>query len=174
MELEVRVKHLRQEIKEKQALLADLEEKLIEYKSQQEQRKYYVSSKEIIDYIEHRSGKLINMSTIKRWADEGYLGEVSDEREQFWALKTKQGKKRNLYKKAIVFSFLYTRGYLFPYYDILDEVLYSTETTSFSAIVTDIRMENGQFLYKIQLPDYTIIDDVNEEQLKGAERDGKY
>ncbi|MED0676575.1 MULTISPECIES: hypothetical protein [Aneurinibacillus] len=33
------------------------------------------------------------MSTIKRWTDEGYLEEVIDERERFWALKLKQGKK---------------------------------------------------------------------------------
>lgn len=174
MELEERITHIKQEIKEKQALLAELEEKLTEYKSQKEQRKHYVASKEIIDHIEHRSGKTIHMSTIKRWTDEGYLGEVTDEREQFWALKTKQGKKRHLYKKEAVFSFLYAKGYLFPYYDILDEVLYHTETASLSATIIDIRMEDGQFLYKIQLPDYTIIDSVNEKQLKGAEHNGKY
>ncbi|ERI06938.1 hypothetical protein [Aneurinibacillus aneurinilyticus] len=174
MDLEDRIKHIKQKIEEKQALLAELEAKLTEYKSQQEQRKHYMASKEIIDYIEQRSGKIINMSTIKRWTDEGYLGEVIDEREHFWALKTKQGKKRNLYKRATVFPFLYARGYIFPYYDILDEVLYLTETASFPATVTDIRMEDGQFLYKIQLPDYTIIDSVNEKQLKGAEPNGKY
>ncbi|GEN32786.1 MULTISPECIES: hypothetical protein [Aneurinibacillus] len=174
MDLEVRIENLKQEIKEKQNLLAELEEKLTEYKNQQERRKQYMSSKEIIDYVENRSGKLINMSTIKRWTDEGYLGEVIDEREHFWALKTKQGKKRNLYRKSTVLSFLYNRGYIAPYYNVLDEVLYSTENASFSAVVIDVRMENGQFLYKIQLQDYTIIDNIDEKQLKGAENDGEY
>lgn len=174
MDLEARIKQMREEIKEKQKQLARWEDELAEYKNQQEQRKHYVASKEIIEYIEQRSGKIINMSTIKRWADEGYLGEVIDERERFWALKGKQGKKRNLYQKDSVFSFLHERGYLSPRYEILDEVQYGAESASFPATVLDVRLENGHFLYTIQLQDYTIIAAVDEKQLKGAERNGEH
>ncbi|MED0678554.1 hypothetical protein P4S83_03510 [Aneurinibacillus thermoaerophilus] len=86
------------------------------------------------------------MSTIKRWTDEGYLGEVIDERERFWALKLKQGKKRNLYSVSIVFSFLYEKRYIAPLYDILDEVMYTDGDEMLYAVVTDVRMSEGRFL----------------------------
>jgi hypothetical protein len=172
MDLETCIENLKQEIKEKQALLAELEEQFKEYNTQQERRKHYVSSKEIIDYVESRSGKVLNMSTIKRWTDEGYLGEVIDERQCFWALKTRQGKKRNLYRKSVVFSFLYEKGYVSPYYGILDEVFYCVKNNPVSAVEMDVRMESGRFLYKIQLPDYTVIENVDEKLLKGAKDNG--
>ncbi|WP_052947528.1 hypothetical protein [Aneurinibacillus tyrosinisolvens] len=172
MDLEIHIENLKREIQEKQKLLAELEENLKSCKEQNELRKQYIASKEIIDYVQERSGKLINMSTIKRWTDEGYLGEVIDERAQFWALKTKQGKKRNLYNKSTVFSFLYTKGYIAPYHDILDEVQYCGDNRRLQATVISVRLEKGRFLYKLQLPDYTVLEDVDEMRLEGVEGDG--
>jgi predicted nuclease with TOPRIM domain len=173
MELEKQIQTLKEEIEKKQALLKELEEKWKEYKAQQEERERYVSSKEIIDYVMERSGKTINMSTIKRWTDEGYLGDVVDERDHFWALKTKQGKKRNLYSKEVAFMFLYQKGYIAPYYEILDEVVYCAEEESYSGVVVDVQMRNGSFLYTIQLADYTLLHDIDEKMLVGVCEDGK-
>ena len=99
-DLEALLKKTEEKIKEQQMLLKDLSKRLEALEEQEKERKNYISSKEIINLVFRKIGKTLNMSTIKRWADEGYLGEVIDEKEKFWALRSKQGKKRFLYPKV--------------------------------------------------------------------------
>ena len=64
------IKKTEEKIKEQQLLLDDLTERLEALNEQEKERKKYISSKEIIDLVFKKIGKTINMSTIKRWADE--------------------------------------------------------------------------------------------------------
>ncbi|WP_051331048.1 hypothetical protein [Aneurinibacillus terranovensis] len=170
MELEEAIERLRQEIQEKKSLLRQLEEELAQSKKQQECRKRYISSKEIVDFVAMRSGKTINMSTIKRWTDDGHLGDAIDEREHFWALKTKQGKKRNLYLRSVVFPFLYERGYIEPLYDILDEVCYIPQ--NLRGVIMECDILEGEFVYKLQLPDLSSLEHIPERLLSNGENNG--
>ena len=163
------IKKTEEKIKEQQLLLDDLTERLEALNEQEKERKKYISSKEIIDLVFKKIGKTINMSTIKRWADEGYLGEVIDEKEKFWALHSKQGKKRFLYPKVNTYNFLYEKGYLLPEFEVLDRVVVNQSNDPIIGIVIESRLTKGQFLYTIQIEGaFETIKDVKESVLKEA------
>lgn len=138
---------LEQRIHEYESQLEQLRVQLAAVAEQEEERKRFVSSKEIIELIRQQTGRELNMSTVKRWADEGYLGEVLDEKQAFPSLRTKQGKKRFLYSKKAVYSFLHEKGYLTPAFDVLDRVLLGPEY----AMVMDAALKQGEFHYTVQI-----------------------
>ncbi|RJS61823.1 hypothetical protein [Bacillus sp. PK3_68] len=166
-ELEALLKRTEEKIREQQLLLKDLSKRLEALDKQEKERENYISSKEIIDLIFKKIGKTINMSTIKRWADEGYLGEVIDEKEKFWALHSKQGKKRFLYPKVNTYHFLYEKGYLLPEFEVLDRVLVKKQSNDpFIGIIIDSQLSKGQFLYTIQIEgSFELMKDVKESHL---------
>lgn len=165
--LEANIKSLEEKIKAQQLELEQLRKQLDALEVQEKERKKYVSSKEIVDLIYKNVGKKVNMSTIKRWADEGYLGEVIDEKEKFWALQSKQGKKRFVYPKVQAFTFLYEKGFLMPEYEVLDRVLITNqEHHQVIGIVIDCRLHKGEFLYSIQKEGkFEIAKDIKESEL---------
>lgn len=167
-EIEEAIKATEERIKADQQALIELKERLEVVTSQEKERLHYISSKEIIDLIYKQTGKKNNMSTIKRWADEGYLGTVLDEKEKFWALPTKQGKKRFLYPKEDVYSFLYEKGYLQPQYKILDRVYLMTDARpSEAGIVVSSHLLKTEFMYTIQLEaTFELLKDIPENKLK--------
>ncbi|MFL0362108.1 hypothetical protein ACH0BF_03715 [Pseudobacillus sp. 179-B 2D1 NHS] len=166
-ELEALLKRTEEKIQEQQLLLKDLSKRLEALDKQEKERENYISSKEIIDLIFKKIGKTINMSTIKRWADEGYLGEVIDEKEKFWALHSKQGKKRFLYPKVNTYHFLYEKGYLLPEFEVLDRVLVKKHSNDpIIGIIIDSQLSKGQFLYTIQIEgSFELMKDVKESHL---------
>ncbi len=162
-ELELKIMEYEQQLKKWRKQLSAVAE-------QENTRKQFVSSREIIDLIKQQTGRQLNMSTIKRWADEGYLGEVIDEKKSFPALRSKQGKKRFLYPKADVYSFLYEKGYLHPAYDVLDQVLLDGER----AMVIDSGLEDGEFFYTVQIEaSFELKMKINESRLikEGGKQD---
>ncbi|MFT8322291.1 MAG: hypothetical protein ABF649_15450 [Bacillus sp. (in: firmicutes)] len=168
-ELETKMKSIEEKIASYQHTLHQLNEELKEVIKQEEDRGNYVSSKEITDLIYEKTGKNTNMSTIKRWADEGYIGEVIDEKDKFWALKSKQGKKRFLYPKTDVYSFLYQKGYLWPKYEVLDRVQISKNDDDklLTGIIIDSCLKNAQFHYTIQLEvSMKMVKEIQESCLK--------
>ncbi|SFE81779.1 hypothetical protein [Alteribacillus iranensis] len=170
-ELEEQIKLTENKILEEQEKLKELREHLKIVIEQEKERKHYISSKEIIDLIYKNTGKKINMSTVKRWADEGYLGEVIDEKDKFWALRSKQGKKRFLYPKINTHSFLYEKGYLHPEYEVLDRVVVKQPgQEKFTGIVVDSILEKDQFQYTIQTEEtFEAIPNIKEEYLTKLE-----
>jgi RNase P/RNase MRP subunit p29 len=175
MELENTIKSIEEKIEGYQQELQKLREQLDALKVQEKERENFVSSKEIIDLIASKVGKKVNMSTIKRWADEGYLGEVIDEKEKFWAVHSKQGKKRFLYPKAQAFTFLYEKGFLQPEFEVLDRVLVKLpEREPVIAIVINSSLRQGEFLYTLQVEGtFDILKDVKERELTLASGDVK-
>lgn len=169
-DLEAMIVKTEEKIKEQQFLLADLYKRLEALSFQEKERENYISSKEIVDLVFKKIGKKMNMSTIKRWADEGYLGEVIDEKEKFWALHSKQGKKRFLYPKMNTYAFLYEKGYLLPEFDVLDRVLaVQSADEAIVGVVIDSRLHEGQFLYTIQIEgSYETVTNVKESDLQKA------
>ncbi|MCM3760101.1 hypothetical protein M3212_04770 [Alkalihalobacillus oceani] len=168
-EIEEAIKATEERMKADQQALVELKERLEVVTSQEKERLHYISSKEIIDLIYKQTGKKNNMSTIKRWADEGYLGTVLDEKEKFWALPTKQGKKRFLYPKEDVYSFLYEKGYLQPQYKILDRVYLPTTDARppEAGIVVSSHLLKTEFMYTIQLEStFELLKDIPENKLK--------
>lgn len=157
---------LEQRIHEYESELEQLRIQLAAVAEQEEERKRFISSKEIIELIQKQTGRELNMSTIKRWADEGYLGEVLDEKQVFPALRTKQGKKRFLYPKEAVFSFLHEKGYLAPAFDVLDRVLLGPEY----AMVMDAALKQGEFHYRVQMEStFEVKTGVKESSLRKEE-----
>ncbi len=157
---------LEQRINEYESQLEQLRGQLAAVSEQEEERKQFVSSKEIIELIRQHTGRELNMSTIKRWADEGYLGEVLDEKQAFPALRTKQGKKRFIYLKETVYHFLFEKGYLVPAFEVLDQVWIGSER----AIVMDSVLQQGEFHYTVQIEStFTIQKGVKESCLRGGE-----
>ncbi|MBY0098171.1 hypothetical protein [Mesobacillus maritimus] len=171
--LEANIKTIEEKIKAYQEELNQLREELSALDEQEKERKKFVSSKEIVDLIYRKIGKKVNMSTIKRWADEGYLGEVIDEKEKFWALQSKQGKKRFVYPKVQAFTFLYEKGFLLPEFEILDRVLIMNPDDSHTiGIVVDYHLNKGEFLYTIQIEGtFDIIKEINERKITLATGD---
>jgi RNase P/RNase MRP subunit p29 len=171
--LEENIKTIEEKIKAYQEELNQLREELSALDAQEKERRKFVSSKEIVDLIYKKIGKKVNMSTIKRWADEGYLGEVIDEKERFWALQSKQGKKRFVYPKIQAFTFLYEKGFLMPEFEILDRVLILKPDNSRTVgIVVDYHLNKGEFLYTIQIEgSFEILKDMNERDLTIATGD---
>ncbi|WP_240376846.1 hypothetical protein [Bacillus piscicola] len=170
-ELEGLIRATEDKIKEYEQELQNMRKQLTVVIEQEKERKHYISSKEIIDLIYKNTGKKINMSTVKRWADEGYLGEVIDEKDKFWALRTKQGKKRFLYPKVDTHSFLHEKGYLHPEFDILDLVeINQPDNEIITGTVVDSVLELDQFHYTIQAEDtFEVIKNVKEEFLTKKE-----
>lgn len=166
-ELEANIKLIDEKVKAYQQDLQKLREQLDALDEQEKEREKFVSSKELVDLIYKKVGKKINMSTIKRWADEGYLGEVIDEKEMFWALHSKQGKKRFLYPQIQAFTFLYEKGYLLPEYEVLDRVLVTNpEYYNTIGIVVNCDLNMGEFLYNIQIEGtFEILKDIKEREL---------
>lgn len=166
-ELKQSISEIETNIKQQQAELRQLKKTLIDVLHQEKERQNYISSKEIIDLIDKNIGRKVNMSTIKRWADEGYLGEVVEEKDIFSALRTKQGKKRFLYPIVEVYHFLYEKGYLLPKYQILDPVVYTLEDNQeLTGIVVDAKLTNGAFIYTIQIDNTTkLISSIKENNL---------
>ncbi len=170
-ELEEAIKSTEEKIETYQQSLSDLKERLHELVLQEKERENYISSKEIVDLIFKNTGKKNNMSTIKRWADEGYLGEVLDEKEKFWALPSKQGKKRFLYPKKDVYSFLYEKGYLQPQYRVLDRVqMIDPGHEPAIGIVINSFLKKNAFHYTIQVEgSYEIIENIKEMHLNSVQ-----
>ncbi|GAB7388732.1 hypothetical protein BSNK01_25700 [Bacillaceae bacterium] len=164
-ELEAAIKALEKKIEKDRQKLLQLRKRLQEYQTQEEERRRYISSKEILDLIYEYTGKKSNLSTIKRWADEGYLGEVVDEKEKFWALKTKQGKKRFLYPKTQVYAFLLEKGFLKPKYEILDRV--RLKGSNEPGVVVNAYLAGDHFRYTVQLErSGKVLQQIKEEELR--------
>lgn len=169
-ELEESIAALKKRIKEDQTELASQQLRLKELKKQEKERAHYISSREILDLIYQNTGKESNMSTIKRWADQGFLGDVIDEREVFWALKTKQGKKRYIYSKNQVYKFLYEKMLIKPKFDVLDRVRIYAPGQLFhghAAVIVKSSLNNDKFNYTLQTAEnFEKLDGVSEEQIK--------
>ncbi|WP_338752984.1 hypothetical protein [Bacillus sp. FJAT-52991] len=168
-ELELLIHKAETKLQEQQLLLQDLYKRLEALTDQERERENYISSKEIIDLIEKKVGKKINMSTIKRWADEGFLGEVVEEKDKFWALQSKQGKKRFLYPKVDTYRFLHEeKGYLLPEYEVLDRVLVTqSEKEPLIGMVIDSHLHQDEFHYIIQIEgSFETLQDVKEKNLQ--------
>jgi hypothetical protein len=106
---------------------------------------------EQLDLLETRQGRIGSMASIKRWADNGYLGDVIDEREAFPLLEGKQGNKRYLYPRDVVLRFLHDKGLLSPAYEVLDRVQLMTAAGAAWALVTAIERDDHRFTYQVQL-----------------------
>lgn len=145
------IEKLENTIKQCKSQRQHLQERLNEVIRQEEERKRYISSKEILDLIYEQTGKKSNMSTIKRWADEGHLGQVVLEKDKFWAIRSKQGRKRFLYPKKEVFSFLQSKGLLQPKFDILDRVHMHNRPNREKGVIVDAYFGEHQFCYTVQL-----------------------
>lgn len=169
-ELEEQIAAIEKRMADDQASLQSLKLRLKELVNQQKERAHYVSSSEILELIYHHTGKESTMSTIKRWADQGFLGEVIDEKEVFWALKTKQGKKRFLYPKKQVYRFLLDKALLRPRYDILDRVcIIDPQHANFyePAVVVKSEWLEDEFYYTLQAETtFSVVEQVAESWLK--------
>jgi hypothetical protein len=150
-DLQSRIRRLRERIAADTNELIRLEGEWQRYLEQWRERSRYLSSQEIIAVIARYSGRPCSMATIKRWADEGYLGEVVDERERFPGLVRKQGNRRNLYPKTAVYPFLLAKGLIHPRYEILDRVRVNRHGANLSGVIVDIVCQTGPFLYTVQL-----------------------
>lgn len=163
---EQEMERLKNQVMEAKAQLAQLEAEQHAYRSQCERRAAYLSSREILELLEARNGKAGSMATIKRWADQGHLGEVVDERDAFPLLVNKQGNKRFLYPRETVFRFLYEKGLLLPLYDVLDRVMIRLEERNTWGLVTAIARHDQHFTYQIQLEEAgEILSSIAEEDL---------
>ena len=163
---EKEIERLKNQVMEAKAQLAQLEAEQHAYRSQCERRTAYLSSREILELLEARNGRAGSMATIKRWADQGHLGEVVVERDTFPLLENKQGNKRFLYPREIVFRFLYEKGLLLPLFDVLDRVMIRLEERNTWGLVTAIERHDEHFTYQIQLEDTgEILSSIAEEDL---------
>lgn len=163
---DLEIARLKSLIEEATTQLAELEAEQQAYRFQCEQRAAYLSSREILDLLEARQGRIGSMASIKRWADQGYLGEVIDERDAFPLLLGKQGNKRFLYPRETVLGFLHEKGFLTPRYEVLDRVKLHTREGSAWGLVTSIERYDQQFAYQVQLETTgDIVASVAEEDL---------
>ncbi|MBW5467297.1 hypothetical protein [Brevibacillus formosus] len=163
-DLEIRV--LKQKIVEAHALLRQLETERKNYLTQLERRKAFLSSREILEILETKAGRVGSMATVKRWADQGYLGDWIDERETFPLLVSKQGNKRFLFPRESVLTYLYKKGYLRPSYEVLDRVQLTRESTCCWGIITSIERSDQHFIYQVQLEKTgEVLLEVPEEEL---------
>ncbi|MGG1661219.1 hypothetical protein [Brevibacillus sp. NRS-1366] len=163
---EQEIARLKSLILEATAQLAELEAEQQAYRLQRERRAAYLSSREVLDLLEARQGRVGSMATIKRWADQGYLGEVIDERDAFPLLLGKQGNKRFLYPRERVLALLYEKGFLSPLFEVLDRVKLRVEESDAWAIVTAIERHDQRFTYQVQLEaSGDIVSSIAEEEL---------
>ncbi|QRG65316.1 hypothetical protein [Brevibacillus choshinensis] len=163
---EQQMERIQQLIAELSEQLSQLEQEQLAYNQQRKRRQSYLSSREILELLEERQGRNGSMATIKRWADNGFLGDVVDEREQFPLLESKQGNKRFLYPRDAVLRFLHEKGLLCPAFDILDRVLLASPSGRFGALVTCVEREDVHFRYQVQLEETgEVVEGVPEEDL---------
>ncbi|MGN7470411.1 hypothetical protein [Brevibacillus sp. SAFN-007a] len=145
------IAQVKQHLAQLTALLEELEEEQQRYHEQLEQRKAYMSSREILQLLEQKQVRIGSMATIKRWSDRGCLGEGVDERETFPLLAGKQGNKRFLYPRETVLAFLYEKGFLAPAYEVLDRVrLRQSRERADWALVTAVSRRDLRFFYQVQ------------------------
>lgn len=163
-DLEIRV--VKQKIADAHALLNQLETERKNYLTQLERRKAFLSSREILDILETKAGRAGSMATVKRWADQGYLGDWIDERETFPLLVRKQGNKRFLFPRESVLTYLYKKGYLRPSYEVLDRVQLTRDSTCCWGIITSVERSDQHFTYQVQLEKTgEVLLSVSEEEL---------
>ncbi|MEJ8546102.1 hypothetical protein [Brevibacillus borstelensis] len=171
------IARLKRQIAETTERLERLEAERIACEKQRLERKRYVSSREILDLLASRSGRTGSMASIKRWADDGLLGTVIDEREAFPLLSGKQGNKRFLYPRRDVLRFLHGRGLLVPSFDVLDRVRLERSGQSVCAVITAVAVskadtEDELFVYQAQLEESgEVIDDIPESALQQSSHD---
>lgn len=169
-----RINQLRTQIMQDTQELTKLEEQYENYLKQLEMRKSYMSSREIIELVASYQGISKNMTAIKRWADEGLLGEKIDEREHFPLLVKKQGNKRFLYPRSTVYAFLASNNYIFPRYEVIDQVKYRrpNDGDELQAVIISTHLHKDQFVYMIQAEGTgELIHDVREADLAIVEED---
>lgn len=145
------IARLRRQIEEATERLQQVEAERAAYEEQRRRRSAYLSSREILDLLAARHGRTGSMASIKRWADEGHLGAVIDEREAFPLLTGKQGNKRFLYPREDVFRFLYQKGLLTPAYDVLDRVRITRGRRQEWAVVISAELAVDCFRYHVQV-----------------------
>jgi|GEM_PF-919392 len=169
-QIRTQLQRVRERIESERKLLENLETELKMVQEQEEERKGYINSKEITQVISSSTGKSVDMSTIKRWADKGYLGVVLDEREKFSLLDTGSGKQRNVYKRSTVLPFLLDRHYIQPAFSVLDFVAVQTDKNELQATVVSAYLGENGFEYNLQLEDdVRILEGVPEEELEPAD-----
>jgi hypothetical protein len=160
------IRQLRRQIAELTEQLRELEIERQSYIRQRLRRSHYLSSREILQLLAARHGRTSSMATIKRWADEGHLGEVIEERQAFPLLATMQGRQRFLYLKRDVYRFLHEKGLLQPVYEVLDRVNILVENTPRWAVVVSSTLAEDHFVYDLQLEETgEILNHVPEEEL---------
>jgi hypothetical protein len=142
---------LKLQIEDANTQLDQLEREREEHAAQQERRRAYLSSREVLGLLEERQGRKGSMATIKRWADHGDLGEVIDERLAFPLLVNKQGNKRFLYPREDALRFLFEKGILAPRFEVLDRVRLKDGNHEVYAVVTAIQRCDLRFTYQVQL-----------------------
>lgn len=168
------IARLTQQIAEAMDRLERLEAERIAFEAQRSERKNYVSSREILDLLASRSGRTGSMASIKRWADDGLLGTVIDEREVFPLLAGKQGNKRFLYPRKEVLRFLHGKGLLVPKFDVLDRVRLERNGKWVCAVITAVALSKADpaddlFVYQVQIEENgEVIDGVTEGALQKA------
>ncbi|MFY0544268.1 hypothetical protein [Brevibacillus sp. H7] len=145
------MEELRLQIEQAAKQLRELEAKRDAYEQQRKLREHYLSSREILQLLSSRHGRTGSWATIKRWADEGHLGDVLEERVHFPLLAATRGKKRFLYSKRVVYGFLHQKGLLRPAYDILDRVRIKREGSLVLAVVTSAELMEDRFVYSLQI-----------------------
>jgi hypothetical protein len=165
--IRLEIEHLLTTITEYQEQVLKLEKELEVVLDQESTRSAYMSSKEVIELIENNTGRSIDMSTIKRWSDKGYLGDVFDERKMFWALNVGSGKQRNLYLQETVIDFLYSRGFISPKFAILDEVTLSDMPEDDVGTIIRNCLSISGFAYTVQFEDsMEIVENVPEYKIQ--------
>lgn len=166
-EIKLQIDQLRERIRSDQEQLSKLENELHVVIEQENERLSYINSKEIAQTIKKSTGKSVDMSTIKRWADKGYLGVVYDEREKFSALDVGSGKQRNVYERMVVLKFLLERQYIRPAFEILDLVyLHKLPDQPMGTVISQILGSTG-FKYAIQLENSVkILENVFEDEIE--------
>lgn len=146
-----RIQRLRDQIEADCQALNRLEAEWRQFLEQEKERKHYFSSKEILELIREHSGQEKNMTAIKRWADEGLLGEKIEEKERFPLLVHKQGNKRYLYPKPAVLQFLVRKQFIRPRFDILDQVVLTHFRPDQVGVVIASHLAQDWFVYTVQL-----------------------
>ncbi|UED77600.1 hypothetical protein [Brevibacillus sp. DP1.3A] len=163
---DLEIKVVKQKIADAHALLTQLETERKNYLTQLERRKAFLSSREILDIMETKVGRVGSMATVKRWADQGYLGDCIDERETFPLLVNKQGNKRFLFPRESVLTYLYKKGYLRPSYEVLDRVQLTRENICCWGIITSVERSDQHFTYQVQLEKTgEVLLSISEEEL---------
>lgn len=171
-DLQVQIEELKNRIRRDTLRLRKL--KQTEYERQRAERSQYLSSREIAALIKEHTGKSCSMTTIKRWADRGYLGEVCEERKRFPALPARRGNKRFLYRKTTVFCYLREKGLLKPRFAVLDRVRLARPgpqrgEPEQTAVVMAAELADDSFVYTLQLEaSGRIVRQIPEQQLAAA------